>query len=112
MGCVTSFAMPALTRDMTLTFLGTGTSVGVPVIGCDCETCRSGDPRDQRTRSSVYLRTPEAGILVDSGPDLRAQCLREGISEVDAVLYTHAHMDHVTGFDDLPPVLGGRGRDD
>ncbi len=107
MGDVSLFAMAAVDHDMKLTFLGTGTSVGVPVIGCDCEVCRSEDPRDKRTRSSVFLETPEAKILVDSGPDLRAQCLREGITEVDHVLYTHSHMDHVTGFDDLRRFSAG-----
>lgn len=87
--------------DLQFTFLGTGTSVGVPMIGCDCEVCRSDDPRDRRTRCSVLVTTPEAALIVDSGPDLREQCLRENITEVDAVLYTHGHMDHVTGFDEL-----------
>jgi phosphoribosyl 1,2-cyclic phosphate phosphodiesterase len=84
-----------------LTFLGTGTSVGVPVIGCGCAVCTSADPRDRRLRSSVVLRTTEAQVLVDSGPDLRQQALREGLTQVDAVLYTHGHLDHVTGFDEL-----------
>ena len=87
--------------DLTLTFLGTGTSVGVPMIGCECETCTSDDPRDKRYRSSVHVETPEASWIVDTGPELRLQCLREDITHIDAVLYTHAHMDHVTGFDDL-----------
>lgn len=87
--------------DFILTFLGTGTSVGVPMIGCDCDTCRSTDPRDKRTRSSVWCRTPEAAWVVDTGPDFRAQCLREGVRHLDAAIYTHPHMDHLTGFDEL-----------
>ncbi len=71
------------------------------MIGCDCEVCRSEDPRDKRTRASVYLETPDRKILIDAGPDLRTQCLRENISEVDAVLFTHEHSDHIVGFDDL-----------
>ncbi len=86
---------------LELTFLGTGTSVGVPMIGCDCETCRSTDPRDKRSRSSIYVTAPECAFVVDTGPDFRMQCLREGIRKVDAVLFTHPHMDHVTGFDDV-----------
>lgn len=93
--------------DFAITFLGTGTSVGVPVVGCDCATCRSDDPHDKRLRSSVYVETPEIKILVDTGPDLRAQCLRENIREVDAVIFTHAHMDHVVGFDDLRRFSAG-----
>jgi phosphoribosyl 1,2-cyclic phosphate phosphodiesterase len=89
--------MPAL----ELTFLGTGTSVGVPMIGCDCETCRSTDPRDKRTRSSIYVSAPDFAFVVDTGPDFRTQCLRENIRKVDAVIFTHPHMDHVTGFDDV-----------
>jgi phosphoribosyl 1,2-cyclic phosphate phosphodiesterase len=85
----------------SLTFLGTGTSVGVPVIGCNCPVCRSTDPRNRRTRSSVVLRSGEATILVDTGPDLREQALRENLTRVDAVFYTHAHLDHVVGFDEL-----------
>ncbi len=71
------------------------------MIGCSCETCTSEDPRDKRTRCSIYVETPEARWIVDSGPDLRSQCLRERITALDAVLFTHAHMDHVGGFDDL-----------
>ena len=87
--------------DFSITFLGTSTSTGVPMIGCDCEVCTSDDPRDQRYRASIYVETPEASWIVDTGPELRLQCLREGISHLDAVIYSHAHMDHITGFDDL-----------
>ncbi len=86
---------------MCLTFLGTGTSVGVPVIGCDCEVCLSKDPRNTRTRSSLFIEYKDTHILVDSGPDLREQALREQITKVDAVVYTHSHVDHVAGFDEL-----------
>jgi phosphoribosyl 1,2-cyclic phosphate phosphodiesterase len=87
--------------EASLTFLGTGTSVGVPVIGCDCAVCRSPDPKNQRLRASVLLRIGTLNVLVDSGPDLRMQALREGLRAIDAVLYTHAHLDHVAGFDEL-----------
>lgn len=86
---------------MQLTFLGTGTSQGVPVIGCHCEVCRSPDPRDKRTRASVLVRTGDATLLIDAGPDLRQQMLREGVEDLDAVLLTHEHMDHISGMDDL-----------
>lgn len=86
---------------MQLTFLGTGTSVGIPVIGCDCAVCRSTDPKDKRLRSSVYIQTPECAWVVDTGPDFRAQCLRENIRHLDAAIFTHPHMDHLTGFDEL-----------
>jgi phosphoribosyl 1,2-cyclic phosphate phosphodiesterase len=85
----------------SLTFLGTGTSVGVPVIGCDCAVCQSHDPRNQRSRASVVVRYGERTLLVDSGPDLRQQALREGLRAIDAVIYTHGHLDHVAGFDEL-----------
>jgi len=84
-----------------LTFLGTGTSVGVPVIGCGCPVCTSDDPRNHRPRSSIHLRAGEVELLVDSGPDLREQALRERLQRLDAVLYTHGHLDHVAGFDEL-----------
>ncbi len=87
--------------ELSLTFLGTGTSVGVPVIGCTCAVCTSLDPRNRRLRSSVWVRAAGVSVLVDSGPDLRAQALREGMREIDAVVYTHAHLDHVAGFDEL-----------
>jgi len=75
--------------------------VGVPVIGCSCPVCISSDLRNQRLRASAFLKTPTAALLVDSGPDLRTQALRMGLREIDAVLYTHSHLDHVAGFDEL-----------
>lgn len=87
--------------EICLTFLGTSTSTGVPVIGCSCSVCTSENPRLKRTRSSIHIKTPEHSILVDTGPDLREQALRENLTAVDGVLYTHAHLDHVTGFDEL-----------
>lgn len=86
---------------MKLTFLGTGTSFGIPQIGCDCEVCLSADPRNMRTRASAYLEIDGRGILIDTPPDLRTQVLREGIRRVDAVLVTHPHADHLHGIDDL-----------
>jgi len=86
---------------MIVTFLGTGTSLGVPVVGCACATCTSPDPRNRRTRTSVLLSLGERRILIDTSPDLRAQALARGVMRVDAVLYTHAHADHMLGLDDL-----------
>ena len=86
---------------MRITFLGTGTSHGVPMIGCGCATCRSTDARDTRLRPSIYVETPGARVLVDAGPDLRAQALRHRISRVDAILFTHGHADHILGMDDV-----------
>ena len=86
---------------MRVTFLGTGTSVGVPMIGCDCAVCRSSNPRNRRRRSSLYVEVAGTALLVDTPPDLRDQALTYGIGRVDAVLYTHAHADHIFGFDDL-----------
>jgi phosphoribosyl 1,2-cyclic phosphate phosphodiesterase len=84
-----------------LVFLGTGTSVGVPVIGCECAVCRSTDPRDNRTRCGLVLGLPGGNLLVDTTPDLRIQLLRERVGLAQAVLYTHEHVDHVYGLDDL-----------
>ena len=84
-----------------LTFLGTGTSNGIPVIGCQCPVCASDDPRDRRTRSSAVVHLAEHNILIDTAPELRLQALATGLTRVDAVLFTHAHADHVGGFDDL-----------
>jgi len=91
----------SMAAQRSFTFLGTGTSVGVPVIGCDCEVCTSHDPCNKRMRSSALLRYGDLTLLIDSGPDLRNQALREGFRTLDAVLYTHEHVDHVTGFDEL-----------
>ena len=86
-----------------VTLLGTGTSTGVPVIGCRCRVCTSDDVRDRRTRSACIVEANGVTILVDTGPDFRFQMLREGIRHVDAVLFTHHHFDHVAGIDDLRP---------
>lgn len=84
-----------------LTFLGTGTSQGVPMIGCGCEVCKSNDPRDNRLRASVFVEYAGLKILVDAGPDFRQQMLRAGISSLDAILLTHNHKDHTGGLDDI-----------
>ncbi len=89
---------------MILTFFGTGTSTGVPVIGCQCATCQSTDPHDKRLRTSAYIETPNANILIDAGPDFRQQMLVNGKSDITAVLLTHIHYDHVGGLDDLRGV--------
>lgn len=88
---------------LKLTLLGTGTSQGVPVIGCECVVCRSTDPRDNRLRSSALLTSGELSILIDAGPDLRQQMLRARVKHVDAILLTHEHNDHVIGLDDIRP---------
>ncbi len=86
---------------MKLTLLGTGTSFGVPQIGCDCPVCRSSDPRDRRTRSGAIVESAGKTLLIDTPPELRMQLLAARIGQVDAVLYTHEHADHVNGIDDL-----------
>jgi len=88
----------------TLTVLGSGTSVGVPTIGCDCAVCRSVDPRDRRTRPSVMIGFNGRNVVIDTTPDFRAQALRENVKQLDAVLYTHTHADHILGIDDLRPL--------
>ncbi|AMM52556.1 hypothetical protein TH61_17100 [Rufibacter sp. DG15C] len=86
---------------MKITLLGTGTSQGVPVIGCECEVCRSLDYRDKRLRVSVHLEIDGKSLVIDSGPDFRQQMLRERIKRVDALLFTHEHKDHTAGMDDI-----------
>jgi len=95
--------------EATLTFLGTGTSMGVPTLGCDCDVCASavaptGDLRNRRTRPSLRLAYNNRIVLIDTGQDFHAQAIRENIRHVDAVLYTHGHADHILGFDDLRPL--------
>ena len=85
---------------MRLTFLGTGTSTGVPTVGCHCRVCTSADPLDKRTRPSVALEFDGRVVLIDTTPDLRQQALREGLERLDAVVFTHGHADHVLGLDD------------
>jgi phosphoribosyl 1,2-cyclic phosphate phosphodiesterase len=86
---------------MQVTILGSGTSTGVPAIGCRCPVCTSSDPKNRRSRASIFIRRKETGLLVDTSTDLRLQTLTYGVDRIDAVLYTHAHADHVHGIDEL-----------
>lgn len=87
-----------------LRFLGTGTSYGIPMVGCQCDVCLSDDPKNKRLRSSVMFEVDDRRILIDTTPDLRQQLLRSGISDVDGIVITHVHADHVFGMDDLRPI--------
>jgi phosphoribosyl 1,2-cyclic phosphate phosphodiesterase len=87
----------------SITVLGSGTSVGIPMIGCNCKTCTSADSRDKRLRPSVLIKLDDCRVLIDTAPDFREQALRYGIERISAVLYTHAHADHILGLDDLRP---------
>jgi len=93
---------------MKLTFLGTGTSIGVPEMCCHCQTCQSTDPHDKRLRTSALIETDTTKIVIDCGPDFRQQTLRVGLERIDAVLLTHEHYDHVGGLDDLRPYCTDR----
>lgn len=86
---------------LTITFLGTGTSGGVPMIACDCEVCQSTDAYNKRLRSSILVQSSTTNLVIDTGPDFRSQMLREKVKRVDAVLFTHPHKDHVAGLDDI-----------
>jgi len=86
-----------------ITLLGTGTSQGVPVIGCNCDACTSDDKRDDRLRSGVFVQSDGVNVLIDTGPDLRQQMLKLKVRHLDAILYTHEHNDHVAGLDDIRP---------
>ena len=87
--------------DIKVTFLGTGTSSGVPMVGCGCEVCTSADKKDKRLRSSILVQSADTSVVVDAGPDFRYQMLRTGIKRLDAVIFTHPHKDHVAGLDDV-----------
>jgi phosphoribosyl 1,2-cyclic phosphate phosphodiesterase len=89
--------------DLKITFLGTGTSQGVPVITCNCEVCQSDDSRNNRLRVSILIETEDKTIVIDSGPDFRYQMLRAKVEDLDAILFTHEHKDHVAGLDDIRP---------
>jgi phosphoribosyl 1,2-cyclic phosphate phosphodiesterase len=89
--------------DLKITFLGTGTSQGVPVITCNCEVCQSDDHRNNRLRVSILIETADKTIVIDSGPDFRYQMLRAKVRDLDAILFTHEHKDHVAGLDDIRP---------
>ncbi len=93
------------TNRIRVEILGTGTSTGVPVLNCTCDICTSPDDRDKRLRCSVYVQAGGVHLLIDTGPDFRQQAFRSGIKQVDAVLITHHHFDHVMGMDDLRPFL-------
>jgi phosphoribosyl 1,2-cyclic phosphate phosphodiesterase len=86
-----------------ITFLGTGTSQGIPIIGCDCPVCASGNKKDKRLRASIMVTTPDMTIVIDSGPDFRYQMLRAGVKHLDAIIFTHSHKDHIAGLDDIRP---------
>jgi len=90
-------------ESLSITVLGSGTSVGVPTIGCHCAVCSSDDPRDKRLRPSIYVKFGDRGVVIDTTPDFRQQALRAQIERVDGIFFTHSHADHVMGLDDVRP---------
>ncbi len=88
-------------KELIITFLGTGTSQGVPIIACTCPVCTSSNPKDKRLRSSIHIQTEDTSLVIDTGPDFRQQMLRAKIMQLDAVVFTHGHKDHTAGFDDI-----------
>lgn len=96
-----SLGLPGNIFIVKITFLGTGTSQGVPVIACDCYVCQSQDQRDKRLRTSILMETGETNIVIDAGPDFRQQMLRESVTRLDAIMLTHEHKDHIAGLDDV-----------
>ncbi len=94
---------------MKITLLGTGTSQGVPVIGCQCAVCQSANPKDKRLRTSAMIEWKNSRIIIDCGPDFRPQMLREKVAEIDAILFTHEHADHTAGLDDIRPIYFRKG---
>src|SRR5437660_6606817 len=95
--------MPFFSDPLRITVLGSGTSMGVPTIGCHCEVCSSNDPRDNRLRPSILIRYGGRNVLIDTTPDFRTQALRAKINRLDAILFTHEHADHIMGLDDVRP---------
>lgn len=93
-----------MNKSMKVTFLGTGTSQGIPVIGCPCEVCNSTNSKDNRLRTSIMVSFDDKNIVIDTGPDFRMQMLRNRVSDVHAILYTHGHKDHTAGLDDVRPI--------
>lgn len=93
--------LPVQCPPLKITFLGTGTSTGVPMIACDCEVCTSADKRDKRLRTSILVQSATTSFVVDTTPDFRYQMLREQVKQLDAVLFTHPHKDHIAGLDDV-----------
>ena len=90
---------------MKVTILGSGTSQGIPIIMCNCEVCRSNDPKDKRLRTSILIETEDTTICIDAGPDFRYQMLRANVQKLDAILITHEHKDHIGGLDDVRPFI-------